>query len=75
MVKINLLVIVGFYVLSFAIRSHEIHIQQGSAAVQVEFPARDAVQAQVRCFRVGISRRCNAENDIVQAYFAVNEVE
>ena len=75
MVEINLLVVISLYVLSFAIRGHEIHVQQGGAAVQVEFPAGDAVQAEIGSFRIGISRRGDAEDDVVQTYFAVDEVE
>ena len=66
---------ISLYVLSFAIRGHEIHVQQGGAAVQVEFPAGDAVQAEIGSFRIGISRRGDAEDDVVQTYFAVDEVE
>ena len=75
MVEINLLVVISLYVLSFAIRGHEIHVQQGGAAVQVEFPAGDAVQAEIGSFRIGIARRGDAEDDVVQTYFAVDEVE
>ena len=74
MVEINLLVMISLYVLSFAIRGHEIHVQQGGAAVQVEFPAGDAVQAEIGSFRIGISRRGDAEDDVVQTYFAAQNL-
>ena len=43
MVQIDLLVVVGFNVLSLTVCSHEVHIQQGGAAVEIKLSAGDFV--------------------------------
>ena len=75
MVEINLLVVISLYVLSFAIRGHEIHVQQGWRSGSGRIPRRGCGTGRDRELRIGISRRGDAEDDVVQTYFAVDEVE
>lgn len=46
-IQINLLIVVRFHILSLPVGSHQIHVQQGCAAVQVKFAGRNPVESQV----------------------------
>ena len=55
MIEIYLLIIKAFYILSFTVSSHQIHVQQSGATVQMEFSSGNTVDAYVCSVRVGIA--------------------
>lgn len=75
MVKINLLVVISFHILSGAIGCHKIHVEQSGTAVQVELSSRDAVDSRICRIGIGITGGCDAQNEVVQSYFPVEHVE
>ena len=74
MVEIDLLVIISFHILSLAIGCHEVHVQQGGTAVQVEFTTRYPIYARVGSFRVGIAGGGDAEKYVVEPNFTFYEL-
>lgn len=75
MVQIDLLVVIGFYIFSFAVSGHQKHVQQGGAAVEVKLSGRYFVQSRIRRFAVRISGGSDEDKHILQAYFLVEQVK
>ena len=75
MIEIYLLIIIAFYVLSFTVSRHQVHVQQSGATVQIEFSAGNTVDAYICSIRVGISRRGDAQQHVLQTYLAFQHIQ
>ena len=75
MVEVYLLAVIGFHVLPFAVGGHQKHVQQRGATVQIELPARQAVERKVGRRILHVACGGDAQQDVLQAYLAIQHLQ